>query len=257
MVSIPFLTVDDRSISLTQAVAYLQESGKFPDFLWEILSRYAIEQELQELPDDKISSAELEQYIIDFRLGSELTAPEDFQEWLDSKEQTYADFRQQMHHDLQLQCLQGIVTAPKIQEYFVEQKIHLDRLVLSQIVVDSKEQAEELKSQISDDGLRFEQIAQDYSIASESILNGLVGEISRGSMPNELRAVVDAAPVGELLGPVEFDQLFYLLRVEKLLPASLDEALQRRLGEDIFQQWLNAKIQNMQVQLDIPPDDRP
>jgi parvulin-like peptidyl-prolyl isomerase len=256
MTFVPFLVVDDRSISLNQAVTYLQDSGKFPDFLWEILSRYAIEKELQESLNIEISPAELDQQIMDFRLRYELTASEDFQEWLESEKKTYEDFRRQMQYELQLQSLQKIVTAPKIQEYFVENKIFLDRLVLSQIVVESKEQAEELKSQISDDGIRFEQIAQEYSIAAESILNGLVGEISRGSMPNELRAVVDTSQVGELLGPVEFDGLFYLLRIEKILPAILDKALEHSLGEDIFQQWLNAKVQNMQVQIEIALDDR-
>jgi parvulin-like peptidyl-prolyl isomerase len=255
MTSLTFLTVDDRSISFTKAITYLQDSGRFPDFLWEILSRYAIEQEFQDLPDDKVSSAELVQQIINFRLRYELTAEEDFQSWLESEKKTYADFHRQMQYDLQLQYLKEMVAAPKIQEYFVGNKIYLDRLVLSQIVVKSKEQAEELKSQISDDGIRFEKIAQEYSISDESILNGLVGEISRGSMPDELRAVIDTSQVGELLGPVEFDGLFYLLRVEKLLPASLDEALQRRLGEDIFEEWLNAKVQNMQVQLNIALDD--
>jgi parvulin-like peptidyl-prolyl isomerase len=122
-------------------------------------------------------------------------------------------------------------------------------------VVDSKERAEELKSQIIEDGLRFEQIAQEYSIAEDSIINGMMGAVSRGGMPDELRSVVDAAQVGELIGPVELTGLFYLMRVEKLLPARLDEALQARLQEELFEQWLDAKIQSMHVQLAITPED--
>jgi len=68
--------------------------------------------------------------------------------------------------------------------------------VLSRIAVTEKELAE-LRSQILE-GARFEQLAQEYSLTDERIVNGMMGPISRGQMPDFLRALVDLSSPGEL-----------------------------------------------------------
>jgi len=67
----PFLIVDDQPISLTQALSYLQASGKLQPFILEILRRNILEQE-QTRDDLDISTAVIEQAVIDFRLEQQL-----------------------------------------------------------------------------------------------------------------------------------------------------------------------------------------
>jgi len=50
--------------------------------------------------------------------------------------------------------------------------------VLSRIAVTEKELAEELRSQILE-GARFEQLAQEYSLTDERIVNGMMGPMPR------------------------------------------------------------------------------
>lgn len=211
---------------------------------------YVIEQELQALEELDISSELLDQVVLDFRLENELTNYASFQEWLGNQGLDYPTFRRQIASKLKLEKLKVEVTEPNLQEYFIERKIFLDRVVLSRLVVEEQALAEELKSQIIEDGAKFEQLVQEYSITEDRTLNGMMGAISKGTLPTVLRAAIDLANPGELI-PLEIEGLWYLVRVEKFLDASLDEQLKQQLQDELFEQWLEDKIQNINVKLQV------
>jgi parvulin-like peptidyl-prolyl isomerase len=251
MVSQPFLTVDDQPISLAQALQYLQSSGKLKAFLGDILRQYLIEQELKNRGDVDVNPALIEQAVIDFRLQRQLSDPKVFAEWLKSNGQTYESFHASVAFGFKLEKLKAQITEPKLQEYFIERKLFLDRVVLSRILVNEQELAEELGSQI-EEGASFEQLAREYSIADDRILNGMMGPVSRGTLPDVLRAAIDSASLGDLIGPLELEGRWILFRVEQFLPASLDDGqLKQALQNELFEQWVAQKIQNMTVKLQV------
>ncbi|MBW4522497.1 MAG: peptidylprolyl isomerase [Scytolyngbya sp. HA4215-MV1] len=251
MAATPFLTVDEQPLSLSQCLKYLQSSGKLQSFLSDILRQYVLEQELQTREDIDISSAVIEQAVINFRLQQKLTEPKAFQEWLTRNGLDYNAFHSQIVNGFKLEKLKTQLSESKLQEYFIERKLFLDRVVVSRIVVDSKELAEELRSQI-DEGAKFENLAQQYSIAEDRVANGMMGPVSRGTMPDTLRALVDAAVAGDLVGPVEIEKNWGLFRVEQLLPASLeDPKLKQALQNELFERWIAEKLQKMTVKLQV------
>jgi parvulin-like peptidyl-prolyl isomerase len=251
MSDLSFLTVDDQSISLNQAVKYLQATGKLGQFIGDILRQYVIEQEIETREDIEISPALTEQTIIDFRLKNQLTEPQSFQEWLKNSGTDYTTFYTSVAFGFKLEKLKTLVTESKIQEYFIERKIFLDRVVLSRIIVDNRELAEELQTQI-EEGSRFEQLAKEFSMADDKIVNGMMGPVSRGTMPDILRAAVDIATPGQLVGPIELDGRFGLFRLEQSLPASLEDTqLKQALQNELFEKWLAEKIQKLTVKLQV------
>lgn len=251
MESRPFLTADDQSISLGQALRYLASVGKLESVLWEIMRQHVIEQELQTREELNIGSDAIEQVVIDIRLKYQLADPESFREWLASEGIDYTAFRRQIADSLKLARLKVQVTEPRLQEYFIEQKIYLDQVILSRLVVEEQALAEELKSQILEDGASFEQLVQEYSVAEDRMFNGMMGATSRGSLPDTLRTAVDLASPGELIGPLEIEGLWSLVRVEQFLPASLDEQLRAELEDELFEQWLEEKIQSIDIKLQV------
>ncbi|MBD1998470.1 peptidylprolyl isomerase [Leptolyngbya sp. FACHB-541] len=252
MTSEPFLTVDDQPISLGQAIRYLQTGRKFDAFIGEIIRQFVVDQELQTREDLKINTAAVEQAVIDFRLEQQLTDPKQFQEWLSSNGMDYETFHNQVSSGFKLRKLKEDVALPKLQEYFIERKIFLDRVVLSRIIVVDKELAEELRSQILEEGAKFEQLAREYSLTDDRIVNGMVGPISRGTMPDTLRAAVDLAKSGEIVGPLGMEDRWGLFRVEEFLPASLDDLqLRQTLVDELFEQWLMDKIQGLPIKLQV------
>ncbi len=246
-----FLTADDQPISLGQALRYLESSDRVNSIIWEILSQYVIDQELQAIEELDIGGDLIDQLVMDFRLEHQLTDYRSFQEWLANQGIDYITFRRQIGSNLKLEKLKAQITEPNLQEYFIERKIFLDRVVLSRLVVEDQALAEELKSQIVEDGARFEQLVQEYSVEDDRIFNGMMGAVSRGTMPDVLRASVDLANTGELIGPLEINGLWYLVRVEKLLEASLEEQLKQELEDELFNQWLEEKIQKINVKLQV------
>ncbi|OUL29034.1 peptidylprolyl isomerase [Nostoc sp. 106C] len=251
MESLSFLTVDNRPISIEQAVKYLQASGKLTQFIGDIIRQYIIELEISIRDDIDISSALTEQTIIDFRLKNQLTEPQIFQEWLKKNGTDYATFHASIAFGFKLEKLKALITEPKLPEYFIERKIYLDRVVLSRIFVDNRELSEELQTQIEEGG-SFEQLAKEYSLADDRIVNGMMGPISRGTLPDTLRAAIDAAIPGQLIGPIELDGRYGLFRLEQFLPASLEDTqLKQALQNELFEKWLAEKIQKLTVKLQV------
>ena len=251
MESLSFLTVNDQSISINQAVKYLQASGKLSQFIGDILRQHVIEQEIQTRDDIDISPALTEQTIIDFRLKNQLTEPQIFQEWLIKNGTDYSKFYGSIAFGFKLEKLRALITEAKLPEYFIERKLFLDRVILSRIIVENQEIGEELQTQIEEGG-SFEQLAKEYSLADDRIVNGMMGPISRGTMPDKLRAAVDVASPGQLVGLIEMDGRYGVFRVEQFLPASLEDTqLKQALQNELFEKWLAEKIQMLTVKLQV------
>jgi parvulin-like peptidyl-prolyl isomerase len=86
------------------------------------------------------------------------------------------------------------------------------------------------------------------------MVNGMMGALSRGTMPDILRAAVDLASPGELVGPLEIEGRWGLFRVEQVLPASLeDPQLKQALQNELFEKWLAQKLQRLSVKLQVSP----
>lgn len=247
----PFLTIDDQPISIGQAFRYLQVNRKLDGFIGEIVRQFVIEQELESREDLKVPQSVVEQAIIDFRLQQNLTDAKRFQEWLAGNGTNFETFYDQVAYGFKMRRLREECTQFKLQEYFIERKMFLDRVVLSRIIVLDQEVAEELKSQLQE-GARFEQLAREYSVTDDRLMNGMVGPVSRGTMPDMLRSAIDLAKPGDVVGPVSLEDRWGLFRVEEFLSASLDDPqVKQTLQDELFEQWLAERIQKLPIRLQI------
>lgn len=245
-----FLKLGDQSISLSQALEYLNLSGQLGSFVSEILRQHVIAQAIAARPELEISTAAIEQVIINLRLEEQLADANAFQHWLDSHGADYEGFRRSIALGLKLERLIAVVTEKNLQEAFIERKLALDKVVLSRLVVDSQDMAEELKFQLVEDGANFADLARTYSISEDHVLNGMMGSLSRGQLPDILRAEIDNAQSGDVIGPLEVNGQWSLVRVEAMLPASLtDPEIEQTLRRELFEEWLAQKIQTFQVEL--------
>lgn len=251
MESQPFLSIDSESISLRQALDYLRASGELPQFLQAILRQHVIEAELRSRADLEIDPSLIEQAVINFRLQKRLVEPQKFEQWLATQRLNYLQFRNQIAQKLQLAQFKNALTAPKIEEYFTQNKALLDRVVLSRIVVAEQDLAEELMRQILDDGRPFEVVAREHSIANDRLFNGMMGIFALRDLPESIREAIVGANPGVPLGPVAFEGRYNLLRVERWQPASLDGTLKEQLQERLFEEWVQERLRFRQIKLNI------
>lgn len=251
MESKALLIVDEKPLSLRQCLKYLQAAGKLQAFIADILRQFVLEQEIEARDDLEINPAMIEQSVVDFRLQQKLTDAKTFQEWLTRNGTNYEQFHSQIANSFKLEKLKAQVVDARIQEHFIERKIFFDRIVLSRIVVASKDLAEELYTQVTE-GASFEQLAREYSTADERVANGMMGPVSRGTLPDTLRAAIDSAGPGQLVGPLPLENYWAIFRVEQFIPASLDDPqLRQTMQNELFERWLAEKIQTMTVKLQV------
>ncbi len=252
MTSQALLTVDDQEISLRDCMRHLQSSGKLQDFIGGILRQHILQQETETRTDLEIPEGVVEQAIIDFRLQQQLSDAAAFQEWLKKNGSDYSNFHKQIVGNFKVEKLKMVVSEDKVQEYFIERKLFLDRVILSRIIVEDKDLAEELKTQIQEASATYEELARRHSITDDKMVNGMMGPVSRGTLPDTIRAQIDAASPGSLIGPLELEEKWGLFRVEEFLEASMDDAqLQQTLRNELFERWLSEKMQKMDVKLQV------
>jgi len=250
MESIPFLSIDNESISLSQALNYLRASGSLKRTRGDILRQYLLEKQLEVREDIEIDSLRLDQSIMDFRLQNQLTDPKQFQTWLKSNGMTYNDFQNKVAFGFKVEKLKTEITEPKLEDYFNQRKPFLDGVVLSRIILKDKQLAENLQQQILADKSKFEPLAREHSLSNDRILNGMMGSVSRGQLPEILKTALNSASPGELIGPLEIDGHYALFRVEQFLPATLEGRLKQELQNQLFEQWLQEKLQGMKIKLE-------
>ncbi|MDH3639334.1 MAG: peptidylprolyl isomerase [Gammaproteobacteria bacterium] len=88
----------------------------------------------------------------------------------------------------------------------------MTRATARHILVDTKEQCEELKQQILD-GDDFAELAKKHSSCPSGRQGGNLGEFGRGQMVKEFDEVVFSAAVNEVQGPVKTQFGYHLLEV--------------------------------------------
>lgn len=247
----PFITVNEDQVSLSQSLRYLQASGKLQTFLGEILRQYVLDKELQTREDLNVNAGAVEQAVIDFRLKQNLTEPQAFQQWLESNRLTYDGFHQQITSGFKRETLKMAVVQPQLESYFQQRKPYLETVILSRIVVQDYELANSLHNLLQD-GASFEHLAKEHSIAAEKAVNGMMGPISRGTLPPDLQEKVNVATPGEVIGPVQVEDKWCLFRVEQLIDVSFEDAkVKQKLQNELFERWVNEQLKTLTVKLQV------
>ncbi|MBK4728511.1 peptidyl-prolyl cis-trans isomerase [Oxynema sp. CENA135] len=246
-----FITIDEEQISLRQALEYLRKSGDLPQLLTRILRQYILERELQERSDLEVDPSRLEQVMVNFRLQNQLTDSEKFNQWLQSQGLTYATFREQMATAVKVEQLKAETIADKVRDYFTQNQAFFEQVVLSRIVVNEADKAAQLKGQVDENPPSFEALAKEHSIVADRVFNGMMGAIGLNQLPPSMREALRQAEPGEIVGPLEHEGRYSILRLERRLPAKLEGQLKQTLEEQFFTQWWQQKLQNKKVKLNL------
>jgi len=262
MPSESLLIFDDQPISMPQVFRYLRDSRKLDGFISDLARQFVIERSLQQ-ENLAVNPTVVEQAIIDFRLQQQLTDAAKFQTWLQENNLSFDVFYSQIANNFRFQKLKETHANDQIESYFDERKPYLNRVVLSRLIVDNPELADELKNQL-DEGAVFEQLVRDYSITDDRIMNGMMGPIPLARIPEVLREKVEPAAPESLVGPLEIEGRWGIFRVEGFLNASLDDPqIRQTLQDELFERWVSEQIKQLPIQIQFgdpqppePPNDQ-
>ncbi|MEM6354051.1 MAG: peptidylprolyl isomerase, partial [Cyanobacteria bacterium P01_D01_bin.14] len=108
--------------------------------------------------------------------------------------------------------------------------------------------AQELYFRLQDDEVKFADLAREFSEGQEAQTGGLIGPVEL-SVPHPMLArMLQVSSPGQLWSPTPIGEWFVIARLEKFMPAQLDDPTRKRLMDELFQNWLQQQLQQTVVQ---------
>ena len=129
----------------------------------------------------------------------------------------------------------------KVAVYFIRRKKQLDRVVFSLIQTKELELAQELYFRLQEQEQSFAELAQQYSQGAESLTGGFVSPTELGKLPPALAEILATSQPGQI-HPISRGEWQMIVKLEKLIPAQLDQLMHQRLLNELFELWLTQQL---------------
>jgi PPIC-type PPIASE domain len=171
-----------------------------------------------------------------FRRVNGLSAAADTRAWLATRGMSADDFEAGLEEELLAGKLRHHLTAAAVDDHFRAHQADYERLRLALLVAARLDLARELASQVRDDGRAL------ADAAAEQGLRLIRGDRFRKQLNPALADALATAKAGDLVGPVATPHGFTLAVVEERRPAELDSATRRRIQNELFDDWLTARL---------------
>jgi parvulin-like peptidyl-prolyl isomerase len=121
-------------------------------------------------------------------------------------------------------------------------------VVYSLLRVQDAGMAQELYFRLADDHATFDQLARQYSQGPEAQTGGLIGPVDLGTPHRALARMLSVSQPGQLWPPTLVNDWFIIVRLEKFLPAQLDNSMRQHLLNELFNTWLQEQLQQVSIQ---------
>jgi len=180
-------------------------------------------------------------------IQSRAPSPEVFQEYLTTRGITLEKLREDLELQMKVEMLATKdvqVTDEQLKKFYEQYKQRYDkplRVKLREILTPGKQQAQQALEALNKEGASFAAVAQQFSVSPATRQYG--GQRPATPIdqifPMELRDVVSGAEEGEILGPLETQQGWYVLQVDERLPA--EQATFESAKEQVTKEFKGSK----------------
>ncbi|MDX2231973.1 MAG: peptidylprolyl isomerase [Leptolyngbyaceae cyanobacterium bins.349] len=233
----------DRAGTFAETLALLKQYNVLPQLLREM----AIENAISTI---ELTSEETLRACQQFYQQQQLKSEADVQAWLTQQGLTRDQLEPLITRNLRLDRYKRATWGNKLEHHFLERKAKLDRVIYSLIRVNEIGTAQELYFRIQEGEEPFDKVAREHSQGAEAETGGLLGPVELGVPHPAIAKLLITSKPGQLLPPNRLGEWFVILRLEKFLPAQMDEAMEQRLLNELFETWLKEEVaQAMQADL--------
>ncbi|MDF0554816.1 peptidylprolyl isomerase [Kamptonema sp. UHCC 0994] len=183
-------------------------------------------------------SAALEQ----FYAQHQLTSSEAKAAWLQSQDLTEEELVQMAIRPVLIEKFKQETWSSKVDNYFLGRKTHLDRVVYSLIRTKNPGLAHELYFRIAEGEQTFEEVARDYSEGPEAQTGGRLGPVSLSQPHPAISKLLSVSQSGQLWAPRALAEWMVIIRLDKFMPAQLDDSMRRHLINELFETWVAEQL---------------
>ncbi len=169
------------------------------------------------------------------------------QHWMSSEQ-----LKKRMLLPLKLAKFKQAQWGLQLESEFLQKKAQLDKAIYSLIRTKDVGIAQELYFRLQEQENSFTELAKTYSQGPEANTGGLIGPVELGSIHPKLAQMLSNSRSGQVLPLNRLGEWIVIARLEKLIPAQLNEQVSQRLLEEKFQAWL---LEQMQQQVSVEQGD--
>jgi parvulin-like peptidyl-prolyl isomerase len=177
----------------------------------------------------------------------QLTTPEAQAAWAKQQGLNPEDLPSIALRPLKLEKFKAATFGKNLESYFLKRKGALDQVIYSLIRTQDVGIAQELYFRLQDDQISFSDLARTHSQGPEAETGGMVGPVELETPHPILAKMLAISQPGQLWPPTKVGEWVIIVRLEKLIPAQLNEGVSQRLLNELFNQWLQTQLQSVQL----------
>jgi parvulin-like peptidyl-prolyl isomerase len=233
------LQVDNRSITAEEVLPLLAGYQMMPRFVQEILIDQAIAP-IECTPEEIAEATER------FYAQNEIASEDDRHAWLGRFGMTVQQLDSLATRELRIDKFKQQVWSPKIESYFLSRKNQLDKVIYSLVRTQDVGIAQEIYFRVLEGEQTFAELARTYSQGPEAQTDGLIGPVELSVPHPVLAQLLTLSQPGQISPPTRVGEWLVLVRLEKFIPAQLDDPMRRRLLDECFNTWLQEQLTKLQ-----------
>lgn len=203
----------------------------------------------QVLEDVELTQEEESQAVQDYCVKNQLEEPEAQKRWLAHFQMTPNQLKALALRNYRLNKFKTDTWGSKVESIFLTNKQQFDQVVYSLVRIDSPEVAQELFFRLQENEQSFSAIAAEYSKGPEAQTGGLIGPVEVTKLHPKLSQALMSSEPGQIRPPMRVDQWIVILKLERMLPAALDDQLRARLIDQQFQEWLRLQMEDVKLEM--------
>lgn len=180
-----------------------------------------------------------------FLAQNQLTSPETQEAWLKSQGITQEELEEIAARPVLVEKFKHDTWSAKVERYFLTRKSSLDQVVYSLIRTKNFHMAQELYYRVVEGEQSFADVAREHSEGPESKTGGLLGPVALSQPHPAIGKILSVSQPGQLWAPRPLAEWTVIIRLEKFIPAQLDESMRRALINEMFENWLREQVANI------------
>lgn len=148
--------------------------------------------------------------------------------------------------ELRIEKFKQSTWGSKLESYFLNHKSQLDKVIYSVIRTKEPGVATELYFRIQAGEKSFAECAREYSQGPEAQTGGLLGPVELSLPHPALAHMLRVSQPGQIWPPSRLGEWFVIVRLEKLIPAQLNESMRKQLLNRLFEAWLCEQLNQIE-----------
>lgn len=233
---VSYIQLGDEVLSAAEALTLLASYQMLPQLCrWLIVEK--------EITSINLTQAEKTHALEQFYQKNQLLTPDAIALTLKYYGMNEVQLEDLATRELKIEKYKVTTWGTKLEPYFLQHKSQLDKVIYSLIRVSEEEVAQELYFRIKAGEQTFAECAKQYSQGTEAQTGGLLGPVPISQPHPEIAQKLAISQVGQLWPPLRIDNWVVIIKLEKLIPAQLDDAMRYALLNHFFETWLNQQIE--------------